>query len=315
VAVLVAHLLGTRLDLGPWHAFADAHDLALWEDAAQAFVGDGWRGHHAADLSFFSFGTIKTATALGGGLVRVRDATLARAMRAKRREDPLERRRERAARLLRGASLKLAGTPPALAALDALARARGRTLDDLLAGAASAYPGARALPRLRRRPGAALLRLLERRLAQDTFARSASRAAAGEALVAALRPLAPVGHAARRRDHWVLAFPTDAPTDLVKRLRTAGFDATRRSSLRPVADDADARAATPLERLVILPVPPAGDAARRRRLATLVHAHAEEAFTPSLPPSSAARGAGGEGAAGRAVVGAMSRGTGGERRR
>ncbi|HUG90882.1 MAG TPA: DegT/DnrJ/EryC1/StrS family aminotransferase [Planctomycetaceae bacterium] len=80
--VLVAHLFGGRIDLGPLIAAAKSHGLVFVEDCAQAYIGPGFRGHPRADASLFSFGTIKTATALGGGLAVVRDAALLARMRA-----------------------------------------------------------------------------------------------------------------------------------------------------------------------------------------------------------------------------------------
>jgi len=67
-AMLIAHLFGTRLPLQPFAEKAQEHGLLLWEDCAQAFDGR-YAGHPEADAVMFSFGPIKTATALGGGAV------------------------------------------------------------------------------------------------------------------------------------------------------------------------------------------------------------------------------------------------------
>ncbi len=54
---------------------AARHGLLLWEDCAQVFTGlGGYLGHPRSDATFFSFGVIKRATALGGGVARIRDA-------------------------------------------------------------------------------------------------------------------------------------------------------------------------------------------------------------------------------------------------
>ena len=70
---VVAHLFGTRLDLDPLFKLAKARGLVTVEDCAQAFNGRNYPGSAAADLNMFSFGPIKTATALGGALIRVKD--------------------------------------------------------------------------------------------------------------------------------------------------------------------------------------------------------------------------------------------------
>lgn len=68
-AVLIAHLFGNRIDVKPWSALARDHDLLLWEDCAQAYVGGKYRGHDESDARLFSFGPTKTSTALGGGIL------------------------------------------------------------------------------------------------------------------------------------------------------------------------------------------------------------------------------------------------------
>jgi dTDP-4-amino-4,6-dideoxygalactose transaminase len=46
--------------------FARKHSLLVIEDCAQAFAGRDYSTHPETDVSMFSFGSIKTATALGG---------------------------------------------------------------------------------------------------------------------------------------------------------------------------------------------------------------------------------------------------------
>ena len=75
-AILVAHLFGTHVDMGPIIELARQHDLLVIEDCAQAFVGREYAGHPDSNCALFSFGPIKTATALGrGGGSRARCGT------------------------------------------------------------------------------------------------------------------------------------------------------------------------------------------------------------------------------------------------
>jgi perosamine synthetase len=77
-AVVVAHLFGSRMPLDGLVALTQERGLPLVEDCAQAYVADTYRGHPGCDVALFSFGPIKTNTALGGGLAVVRErATLA----------------------------------------------------------------------------------------------------------------------------------------------------------------------------------------------------------------------------------------------
>lgn len=75
-AILVAHLFGSRMDLKPIAAIAQRHGLLLMEDCAQAYAGSEYLGHPISDVVMFSFGPIKTQTALGGAVLHFRDPTL-----------------------------------------------------------------------------------------------------------------------------------------------------------------------------------------------------------------------------------------------
>ncbi len=74
------HLFGAPVAFGPLIEAARAKGLLVVEDCAQAFpyvAGSGGENvavAAAADISLYSFGTIKTATALGGALVVARGA-------------------------------------------------------------------------------------------------------------------------------------------------------------------------------------------------------------------------------------------------
>lgn len=72
-AILIAHLFGNRMQLEQIVAIAQKRGLVLIEDCAEAFCGRGFTGHAGADISMFSFGSIKTSTAFGGALLTVRD--------------------------------------------------------------------------------------------------------------------------------------------------------------------------------------------------------------------------------------------------
>ena len=90
--VLVAHLFGGRMDLGLVTRFAREHGLILVEDCAQAFQGPEQVRDTTADVSMYSFGTLKTSTALGGAVLRVRDRKVLRKMREAQSDFPVQRR-------------------------------------------------------------------------------------------------------------------------------------------------------------------------------------------------------------------------------
>jgi dTDP-4-amino-4,6-dideoxygalactose transaminase len=278
-AVLFAHLFGARAEVAAAHALARARGWLWWEDCAQAWAGDAWRGEPGADLVLFSFGLIKSASAVQGGLACVHDAGLRGRMRELAATWPVQARLDYVRRVLRAAGL-LALTPPGVYAhFVRLSARRGLDLDELLHAATRGFPGADFRARLQRRPCAALLSLLERRLARPRRSECAAKQAFGEELLAALGPGVEVyGRAARERHHWVLALGVDEPAQLVRSLRAAGFDATARSSLVALAPscggeppDANRRI---LERLVYVPLALEASPAERAELVRLLRAEA-----------------------------------------
>jgi hypothetical protein len=99
--VLVAHIFGTLLPLDNVLEVARANDLLVVEDCAQAFAGrTHYMGDARADVSMFSFGTIKTATSFGGGLLRVNDTAVLDEMKRRERRWGLLTLSYRAERLL-----------------------------------------------------------------------------------------------------------------------------------------------------------------------------------------------------------------------
>jgi dTDP-4-amino-4,6-dideoxygalactose transaminase len=172
--LVVAHLFGTRVDLAPLAEAARRHGLLLVEDCAQSFRGPGDDGDPLADVSLFSFGAIKTATALAGAIVRVRDPELARRMRALQASRPVQPRLEYAARVCRFLALVLVSRPPLYYAFEQALAVRGRDLDEVVTTAVRGFR-ADLIPRIRRRPCLPLLALVERRLRRFDHGRLEAR--------------------------------------------------------------------------------------------------------------------------------------------
>ena len=75
VAIFVVHPFGAvfgEKSISELRTMAIESKLDIWEDCAQCYSGRGYMGSKFANASFFSFGPIKTATALGGGLAVLR---------------------------------------------------------------------------------------------------------------------------------------------------------------------------------------------------------------------------------------------------
>ena len=265
-AVLVAHLFGGLMDLGSVASFAREHGLFLVEDCAQAFQGPERVGDPASDLSMYSFGTLKTSTALGGAVLRVRDRDVLRGMREIQASYPVQRRGEYLKKLLKVLGLVVVSRPRPYGLLVRACTRLGSDLDTLVNGVVRAFPvqepAEMLLRRLRHRPSAPLLAMLSRRIRTFDEVRLARRAAASERVarrleVATVHP----GGDSLRRTHWLFPVVVSDPGALILGLRRRGFDASRATSSisvveAPAGRSSPAEASRMMSGVVFLPVYP-----------------------------------------------------------
>ena len=230
-AVLVAHLFGAQLSLDESRQFARDHDLHFLEDCAQAYAPGSYVGHPESDARMLSFGPIKTDTALGGGILFIRDRALLGRMRTLQRMQFLQTRWSYAQRVMKYALLQLLSFRPLFALFRGCSRLAGRTHDEVIGQAVRGFRGGELLRRIRQRPSGPQLAMLSRRLANPGLRRLALRTQAGNAFTRALpagikRP----GSAALAHTHWIFPLLVSNPEELMCFLWDRGFDATRGTS-------------------------------------------------------------------------------------
>lgn len=281
--LLVAHLFGTRLDLDPVVGFARRHGLVLIEDCAQAFSGLDYRGHPDADVSLFSFGPLKTATAIGGALARVRDSSLRDRMRAIQDAYPVQGGGAFAKRLAKFAALKVILSRPVFAVLTRVLRLFADDYEDAIGDAVRGVAQLGSAKKIRKRPSAAMLAVLERRLARFDPASLDRRAAAALKLDGGLgRSIVRPATANPVHSYWVYPMLADDPKAMIAALRRAGFDGARQGRSQAVVAPPDRPeleprvAADALARLVVLPCYPAMSEAELAREAAVVNRAAVE---------------------------------------
>ncbi len=270
-AIVVAHLFGGLCDLDAIAAIARRHNLMLLEDCAQAWVGNHQSGDPRADVSMFSFGPIKTNTALAGAVFEVRQAALLARMERIHQSWPQQSRWTFIKRVCKYALLKKVATRPAMAVLVRLARCFGRTHDGFISSAARGFPGPGFFRKIRQRPAQPLLKLLDRKLSRFDAGQVRARQTCGQGIAQRLARQLPVpGISAIRQTWWVIGVLVDDPVALVEVMWRAGFDATRNCSLKPVGDAELPNANLFLEHLVFLPFGMEMPAGELDRMVTLV---------------------------------------------
>ena len=164
VAIVVAHVFGADLPLDDVAALAQARGLLFVEDRAQVYAGGADEGHPAADVVLFSFGPIKTNTALGGAVLRFRDPGLRARVQAVLAGYPVQPRRRYLKRLVKYAGIKALANPRPFGLLAWAAPRFGSTHDQIISAALRGFPGAELFVQIRRQPSFPLLALLHRRL-------------------------------------------------------------------------------------------------------------------------------------------------------
>jgi perosamine synthetase len=264
--VLVAHLFGGRMDLDLVTRFAREHGLILVEDCAQAFQGPEQVRNTTADVSMYSFGTLKTSTALGGALLRVRDHHVLHRMRRTQARYPVQRRADYVKKLLSSLALIAFTRPRPYGSLARICTMFGADLDATVNRAVRAFPPGEPervfQRRLGRRPCKPLLAVLARRLGSFDRTRLAERSAAGESFAQKLRVEdAHPGGRLSRRTHWLFPVVVREPGSLILELRTRGLDASRATSSIAVVEalaghPPPVRARRMMSRVVFLPVYP-----------------------------------------------------------
>ena len=286
VAVVTAHLFGARNDSAGLARLTRARGLMLIEDCAQCY--DGRRRQLGdCDVELYSFGTIKTATCLGGAVALVADPLLRAALRARQAKLPEQGRFAFALKLLKYALLVGLSGPRAFGLFTRFLDAVTGDFDGVLRRLTRGYDEGELLQKLRLRPSRPLLGLLAHRLHTYDATRVDERRTAGERVLAGTRSL---GSRSAAHTHWLFPVESADPSGLVAHLRRAGYDATCGASTLVALDDSAPRATQAMQGVVYLPVYGEVPAEKLDALAALVEAHLQTCLP--LPRGGEGRGEG-----------------------
>ena len=241
--LVVAHLFGGRVLLDDVLEIVRPHKLFVIEDCAQSFDRVGDRGHPASDIVMHSFGPIKTATALGGAVVRVSSPCLRKRMAETLSRDPIQSRANFARRLARFAMLKaLSGNRDSLLFCRCV-HYLGLEVDSLINSFGRGFASSDIMAQIRHQPSTPLLGLLRRRWQRYDFSRIDRRRHLGRHLDHRTGR-----HHSPTHSYWVYPLFVRNARVVCDRLRAAGFDATCQSRMIVVPPIDDSRVATSARR-------------------------------------------------------------------
>jgi dTDP-4-amino-4,6-dideoxygalactose transaminase len=231
--VVAAHLFGARMDMEPvFRAIKNRQDIRVVEDCAQAFRGlDQYTGDARSDISLFSFGSIKTASALGGAMARVRDPEMRQALKRRLSGHPQRGRAGFIWRVIKYGCLKALGQPAIYGVFIRLCRMLKLDFDEIIIASVRNFKCDELLLHIRQQPSVPQLALLHRRLEQSRNGHLDTRIAAGNFARERLREFVDI-HGADNPTHTYWLFPVRCADkdQLVADLQAGGFDATASST-------------------------------------------------------------------------------------
>lgn len=280
-AIVIAHLFGSRVEMGPFIPVAKRHGLSVLEDCAQAFTGMDYTGHPETDAAMFSFGSIKTATALVGAVVVLKDRQILEKMRLLQRGYPVQSREEYFHLALTHVFVKLFTVPLLYGLFYRICVSLKKDFDQVINAVRNLPPDDEEedLALIRKQPSAPLLALLLRRLRTFSTQRLRERREVGRQFAKGLPAgMTCLGSEAPFHSYWVFPVLVEAPERFAAELRKYGFDATTAgSALSVIAPPPEGRFAAPENlrsahrKLLYLPVYPEVPTRARARLQSALH--------------------------------------------
>lgn len=208
-AIVVAHLFGARFDLTDLIEEAKKHNLLVIEDCAQAYDGPNWHGHSAADVSLFSFGSTKSATALGGALAFVRRIDLRETMERLHFTLPIQARVSYLRILVKYGFIMACTLPRIYRVLHFLAQKIGLDIEQVTHHLSRSPTTSTSVNHLRKQPSNPLLKLLGARLGEGN-SRLELRRSRAQILLSCFEntQLVPTsGH--EHHNYWIIPFRSD----------------------------------------------------------------------------------------------------------
>eukprot|EP00923_Selenidium_pygospionis_P060891 GHVN01106977.1.p1 GENE.GHVN01106977.1~~GHVN01106977.1.p1 ORF type:complete len:421 (+),score=51.68 GHVN01106977.1:40-1302(+) len=234
-AILVAHLYGSQNDVKSVCEFAAKHKLLVIEDCAEAFCGKQYTGDRQADLSFFSFGLIKTNTAFGGAIGVVKDVGQSHRMKALQRMYSVQSMFQFVNRLLVALFIIVFQSRPIVQLMFRLRRLTNIDYKQSIVPLLRGYKAGGRLQQFRRQPSTPLLRTLLYRLSTwqpDVFEADMQKLNVFTKELENNGVRVP-GSAATRRNYWLypIVAPTNAsPVEMCNSLWEVGVDASVQST-------------------------------------------------------------------------------------
>lgn len=272
-AILITHLFGAIMETDEINAIAKKHNLFVFEDCAQAYAGNTYSGNPTSDVVMFSFGLIKTNTAVRGAIIDIKNPALYADVSSRNEQYDKQKTTNFLKKLLKVVLIKFLTTKIVYTGFYGLVKAVGKDFEQVLASFTKGFPGDDIFKQIRYRPCSANKKLLQRKLNNFSKRDIVTRIQFANDILPYIPDHYKIGMLNAKHTYWVLPIETKDPIKLVSLLRSNGFDASQKASSLvklivpktiPKPDD------LVLENIVYLPAYPAMSRKDRTKLTQLL---------------------------------------------
>ena len=228
VMIVVAHLFGSRMEMGPvYEALDKRSDVMIIEDCAQAYDGiNGYTKQSKTDISMFSFGSIKSITALGGAIGFTMDKQLKKEIIKKLSKYSKIKNAEFRKKVFKYTSLKILSNSFIYGFFILICRLSRIDYDKAIISTVRMVQDDSLLETIRKEPATSQLRYLLYRLTSMNENHIAQRKEVGDYVKNLLKNCDIHGSANPTHSYWLFPIRSSRRDKLVKILRDSGFDAT-----------------------------------------------------------------------------------------
>jgi len=275
-AILITHLFGAIMETDEINAIARKHKLIVFEDCAQAYAGNAYKGNPKSDVVMFSFGLIKTNTAIRGAIINIKNPALYADVSSRNEQYDLQDTTSFLKKLFKVLLIKLLSTKTIYTGFYVLVKAIGKDFEEVLASFTRGFPGDDVFKQIRYRPCLPNKKLLQKKLSNFSQRTIDARIQLANDILPHLPNDYKIGMRNTNHTYWVLPVETRYPGELISFLRSNGFDASQKASSLIKLSAAE-RIAKPeelvLEHIVYLPAYPSMRKKDRDKLIQLLVKH------------------------------------------
>lgn len=276
-AILITHLFGGIMETEAILTIAAKNKLMVIEDCAQAYQGSTYQGHPQSDVVLYSFGLIKTNTAVSGAVIQLNRPSHYSKVKALNDRLPIQKTSIYLKKLCKVLCMHLLTKRIVYTLFYKAMVSRGKDFDQVLSGFTRGFPGNDPLKKIRYRPCHANKKLLQRKLERFSADAMAERQELAHLILENIPEEMKIGMANEAHTYWVLPVSCPEPESLIRFLRSAGYDATSRASslVKLGTRDVTQNEFTPsdelqLDKLVYLPMYATMKTRERSRLGFLI---------------------------------------------